>query len=362
MVVGHAAERTRTQREGSGRSPRRRAVLPRGPPWRAARGAPAARTRRAASIARAAPGPRTRSRRHIEFCENGAKAVAHEATRRRIARRVLRAPGRSASCSSAARPAGSRRRAGSSSRSCRWRGSDRYEPIALGGGLRAGRRRAARSRVAGRGGLLHLRAHQQRGGVPVAALRPPVRHQQSPGLLEHVPRVERHGARRGDRRRQGHGRASTTSTTADAIFMIGQNPGTNHPRMLTTLLAAKRRGCRIVSVNPLRERGLVRFAHPQEALALLGRGTRDRGSLPPGAGRRRRRAAQGHHEGSARRRGASARPGARLGFHRATTPQGFERFRAALEAAPFEDLECARAASRASEMREAAAIYAGASA
>jgi len=60
---------------------------------------------------------------------------------------------------------------------------------------------------------------------------------------------------------------------ADAIFVIGQNPGTNHPRMLAALQAAKRRGCRIVSVNPLRERGLVRFAHPREPLGLLGHGT-----------------------------------------------------------------------------------------
>jgi molybdopterin-dependent oxidoreductase alpha subunit len=60
---------------------------------------------------------------------------------------------------------------------------------------------------------------------------------------------------------------------ADAIFVIGQNPGSNHPRMLTALQAAKRRGARIVAINPLRERGLVRFTHPQEPLAWLGRGT-----------------------------------------------------------------------------------------
>ncbi len=57
---------------------------------------------------------------------------------------------------------------------------------------------------------------------------------------------------------------------ADAIFVIGQNPGTNHPRMLSTLAAARRRGCRIVAINPLRERGLVRFAHPQEVRSWLG--------------------------------------------------------------------------------------------
>ena len=67
---------------------------------------------------------------------------------------------------------------------------------------------------------------------------------------------------------------------ADAVFILGQNPGTNHPRMLTTLQAAKRRGCRIVSVNPMAEVGLVRFSNPQELMnplrapgVLFGRGT-----------------------------------------------------------------------------------------
>ncbi|MBX3730656.1 MAG: FdhF/YdeP family oxidoreductase [Candidatus Sumerlaeia bacterium] len=57
---------------------------------------------------------------------------------------------------------------------------------------------------------------------------------------------------------------------ADAIFVIGQNPGTNHPRMLTTLQEAHRRGTKIVAINPLKERGLERFAHPKKPLELLG--------------------------------------------------------------------------------------------
>ncbi|WP_164000426.1 FdhF/YdeP family oxidoreductase [Pyxidicoccus caerfyrddinensis] len=60
---------------------------------------------------------------------------------------------------------------------------------------------------------------------------------------------------------------------ADAIFVIGQNPGTNHPRMLSSLQAAARRGCEIVSINPLPETGLNRFKHPQEVLHLFGSGT-----------------------------------------------------------------------------------------
>ena len=60
---------------------------------------------------------------------------------------------------------------------------------------------------------------------------------------------------------------------ADSIFVIGQNPGTCHPRMLTELQKAARNGCKIVSVNPLPETGMIRFKNPQEPLALLGRGT-----------------------------------------------------------------------------------------
>ncbi len=61
---------------------------------------------------------------------------------------------------------------------------------------------------------------------------------------------------------------------ADLIFSIGQNPGTNHPRMLTSLLAAKRNGATIIDINPLPEVGLLRFKHPQEPMHLLGSGTR----------------------------------------------------------------------------------------
>jgi molybdopterin-dependent oxidoreductase alpha subunit len=50
---------------------------------------------------------------------------------------------------------------------------------------------------------------------------------------------------------------------AEAIFIIGQNPGTNHPRMLSSLEHAKKNGCKIVSVNPLPEVGNFRFKNPQ---------------------------------------------------------------------------------------------------
>ena len=60
---------------------------------------------------------------------------------------------------------------------------------------------------------------------------------------------------------------------AQAIFVIGQNPGTNHPRMLTALQKAKRNGCKLVHINPLPEVGMTQFKHPQEVLEWLGEGT-----------------------------------------------------------------------------------------
>src|SRR5947207_1052028 len=69
----------------------------------------------------------------------------------------------------------------------------------------------------------------------------------------------------------------------DVIFIIGQNPGTNHPRMMTTLERAKKNGATIVAINPIRETGLISVVNPnpQEysnplkfaAKMLLNRGT-----------------------------------------------------------------------------------------
>src|SRR5204863_9616581 len=66
----------------------------------------------------------------------------------------------------------------------------------------------------------------------------------------------------------------------DAIFIIGQNPGTNHPRMLDSLQQAKEAGAKIVSINPMPEIGNFRFKNPQDLKNprrlgefLLGKGT-----------------------------------------------------------------------------------------
>jgi molybdopterin-dependent oxidoreductase alpha subunit len=58
---------------------------------------------------------------------------------------------------------------------------------------------------------------------------------------------------------------------ADAMFFFGQNPGSNSPRMLHQLQEASKRGCTIVTFNPLKERGLERFTNPQSPVEMLTR-------------------------------------------------------------------------------------------
>ncbi|WP_460848524.1 FdhF/YdeP family oxidoreductase [Nocardioides ultimimeridianus] len=60
---------------------------------------------------------------------------------------------------------------------------------------------------------------------------------------------------------------------ADLVLVVGQNPGTNHPRMLSALEETKQRGGRVIAVNPLPEAGLKRFKNPQKVRGVVGRGT-----------------------------------------------------------------------------------------
>jgi molybdopterin-dependent oxidoreductase alpha subunit len=70
----------------------------------------------------------------------------------------------------------------------------------------------------------------------------------------------------------GIGKATVTLDdfeTTDTIFVLGQNPATNHPRMLGELRECAKRGVTIVSINPLKERGLERFTSPQHPVEML---------------------------------------------------------------------------------------------
>jgi len=59
---------------------------------------------------------------------------------------------------------------------------------------------------------------------------------------------------------------------ADLILIAGQNPGTNHPRMLSTLEKAKANGAKVIAINPLPEAGLMRFKDPQKVHGVVGDG------------------------------------------------------------------------------------------
>jgi molybdopterin-dependent oxidoreductase alpha subunit len=75
----------------------------------------------------------------------------------------------------------------------------------------------------------------------------------------------------------GIGKGSVTLDdfyATDLIMVVGQNPGTNHPRMLSALKKATQNGAKIISINPLPETGLVRFKHPQHPSDLIGKGTK----------------------------------------------------------------------------------------
>ena len=56
---------------------------------------------------------------------------------------------------------------------------------------------------------------------------------------------------------------------ADLVFLIGANPASNHPRLLTTLKNIRRRGAEVISINPLVEKGLVSFRVPSDPRSLL---------------------------------------------------------------------------------------------
>ncbi|MEL6548247.1 MAG: molybdopterin-dependent oxidoreductase, partial [Myxococcota bacterium] len=74
----------------------------------------------------------------------------------------------------------------------------------------------------------------------------------------------------------GSGKGSVTLEDfehADCILVVGQNPGTNHPRMLGMLQEAARRGCAIITINPLAEAGNTAFKDPQEVTGWVGSGT-----------------------------------------------------------------------------------------
>jgi len=288
----------------------------------------------------------------FEFCEQGVKAVAHEATRRTVGAdffrehsipELLERPGRWLEAQGRlAEPL------------VRRAGSDHYEPIAWEDAFaRAGE--ALRGldspdeavfytsgRTSNEAAFLYQLFVRELGTNNLPDCSNLCHESSGTGLTETI----------------GVGKGTVDLSDfaeADAIFVMGQNPGSNHPRMLATLQAARHRGCRIVSVNPLRERGLVRFAHPKDPLALLGRSepiadrfvqVRVGGDVAfLKAVMKRVLAAE------------AERPGRVLDWDFLRThTTGFDAFRAALDAIPLETLVAASGVAL-EDVEEAARIY-----
>ncbi|HWC44998.1 MAG TPA: FdhF/YdeP family oxidoreductase, partial [Casimicrobiaceae bacterium] len=209
--------------------------------------------------------------RHVaEFCENGAKATAWEATTRRATPELF------ARHSVAELAALSDHALGELGRLTTpmvlWRGASHYEPIGWDDAfaLIAAELNALASpdeavfytsgRTSNEAAFLYQLFVRQFGTNNLPDCSNMCHESSGTALMETI----------------GVGKGTVTLEdfdTAQAIFIAGQNPGTNHPRMLSTLQRAKRNGATIVGINPLAEPGLRRFKQPQEILGLLGRGT-----------------------------------------------------------------------------------------
>ena len=216
--------------------------------------------------------PAVGERKHAEFCENGAKAVAWEATRKRVDAAFF-----------AAHPVAFLRQQSDHWLESNGRltepvylapGGTHYEPIAWDDAFRliAGRLKSlddpnrALFYTSGRASNEAAFAYQllaRRFGTNNLPDCSNMCHESSGAALTQTI---------------GIGKGTVTlediSDAAGLIVVVGQNPGTNHPRMLTALEEAKQRGARIVAVNPLPEAGLVRFKNPQKVRGLVGHGTK----------------------------------------------------------------------------------------
>lgn len=219
-----------------------------------------------------------RDRHVFEFCENGAKAVADEATRRRADRAFF------AAHSVAALAAESDHWLNAQGRLVEpmvlRAGATHYEPIAwdVAFALIARELRALPSPDAA------AFYTSGRTSNEAAFLWQLLARQFGTNNLPDCSNMchESSGAALGESIGIGKGTVTLADfEQADAIFVVGQNPGTNHPRMLVALEAAKARGAKIVSINPLPEIGVERFKNPQDFLhplkafrTLLGEGAR----------------------------------------------------------------------------------------
>ena len=217
------------------------------------------------------PDPQAGHRSHAEFCENGAKAVSWEATRDRVGRTFFAA--HSIDELRAQSDHELERNGRLTEPMYLAPGATHYEPISWDDALALCAARLKAMPSANRAAFYTSgRASNEAAFVfQLLARRLGTNNLPDCSNMCH----ESSGTALIETIGVGKGTVNLADITdhADLIVIVGQNPGTNHPRMLSALEAAKRRGARIVSANPLPEAGLVRFKNPQKARGLIGRGT-----------------------------------------------------------------------------------------
>jgi molybdopterin-dependent oxidoreductase alpha subunit len=215
--------------------------------------------------------PEPEQRHRVEFCENGAKAVAEEATVRRVA------PDFFAEHTLGELLPRSDYWLGQQGRLThpmyRPAGSDRYRPISWGDAFAVVARELAAldhpdqaafytsGRASNEAAFVYQLFVRMLGTNNLPDCSNMCHESSGSALTETI----------------GIGKGSVSLEDlheADLILVVGQNPGTNHPRMLSALEEAKRRGGRVIAVNPLPEAGLLRFKNPQRTSGVLGGGTR----------------------------------------------------------------------------------------
>jgi len=208
------------------------------------------------------PDPEVGHRHSAEFCENGAKAVAEEATTARATPELF------AAHSIADLDQHSEWWLGQQGRitepMVKRPGATHYSPIDWDEAFRIIADELNATRRPRRGHLLHLWPRLEREALSPTSFSCAHSARTTCPTVRHVPRIDERRAAESI----GIGKASVSIEDvyhAQLIIVAGQNPGTNHPRMLSALEIAKRNGATIVSINPLREAGLVAFKNPQNA-------------------------------------------------------------------------------------------------
>jgi molybdopterin-dependent oxidoreductase alpha subunit len=213
--------------------------------------------------------PEGPDRGHIEFCENGAKAVAEEATVRRVTREFFAAHPVSELAGMTDYWLGQQGRL--TEPMYKAPDADHYAPVGWDEAFRitADALRACApdeavfytsGRTSNEAAFLYQLMVRRHGTNNLPDCSNMCHESSGSALIETL----------------GVGKGSVSLhdlPKADLILIAGQNPGTNHPRMLTTLEKAKKAGAAIVAINPLPEAGLIRFKNPQTAAGLAGSGT-----------------------------------------------------------------------------------------